>query len=171
MRAAGIAGSPLTAHQPRYIPTATHESRRRHRPRRTFANQRPAAFRNIKSATFAPPVRRRRPASAVVRVARADRSQKKTANVAHMPRPRPPDTRRGCDRLYPMRSHTRIARLPVRHVQQRYRLHASLPSLGRQHDCLCPRQDGRLGVQKGLPSERSARPSPASVRLRLALRR
>jgi hypothetical protein len=41
-----------------------------------------------------------------------------------------------------MRPPARTARLPLRHMWQRYRLHAGLPSLGRQHDCLRPQQHG-----------------------------
>jgi hypothetical protein len=46
-----------------------------------------------------------------------------------------------------MRPRARTAQLPLRHAWQRYRLHAGLPSLGRQHDCLRPQQHGWARTQ------------------------
>jgi hypothetical protein len=72
--------------------------------------------------------------------------------------------RRCCDRRCLMRPPARTARLPLRHMRQRYRLHAGLLSLGRQHDCLCPQQYGWARGQGYRRSDPSARPLPASVR-------
>jgi hypothetical protein len=65
--------------------------------------------------------------------------------------------------------HAPAARLPVRHVWQRCRLHAGLPGHGRQHDCLRPQQYGwarRQGCRRSGRRDRCLR----ACGLRLARR-
>jgi hypothetical protein len=65
-------------------------------------------------------------------------SRRRASTCAPRPRPAEKASRRCCDRRCLMRPPARTALLPLRHVWQRYRLHAGFPSLGRQHDGLRP---------------------------------